>query len=136
MMNLTVEGTVLEKTQELCQALVDHPEFAALREKLEAFMADEPAQTLFRELNELGSELQYKQQQGQNLAETEIADFEKRREALLNQPVARDFFSAQQSIRDARDTINRYVARTFELGRKPEPEDLHACGSGCNCSHS
>jgi hypothetical protein len=33
--------------------------------------------------------------------------------------------------------VNRYVTRTFELGRLPAPEDFEscACDSGCGCSH-
>ena len=135
MSNLAEAEAVLAKTRELCQVIVEHPEFANLRRRIDTFLADADAQNLFRDVSERGAELQQKQRMGLELADEEVAEFERRREALLEHEVAREFLDAQQAIRDARDTIGRHLTRTFELGRLPQAEDFQSCscGSGCSC---
>jgi cell fate (sporulation/competence/biofilm development) regulator YlbF (YheA/YmcA/DUF963 family) len=134
-MTATENSVVLQKTRELCEAIVTQPEFAQLRRRLDAFMADDGVQAAYRALSELGSALQEKQQSGMVPGEAEMEDFEQRRERFLQNPVAREFLEAQQSVHEVRETVNRYVTRTFELGRLPTDEDFHSCGcgSGCGC---
>ena len=132
-MNQTVDGAILEKTISLCQTILDEPLFQDIRRQLAAFEGDAAVQQQYQELNEKGSALQQKQRMGQELSEAEIDDFEKRREAFLSNPVAKGFVDAQQSMHDLRDTVSKYVSRTLELGRMPEPDDFHSCGHGCSC---
>jgi cell fate (sporulation/competence/biofilm development) regulator YlbF (YheA/YmcA/DUF963 family) len=129
------DGPVLQKTRELCQTIVDQSDFRVLRRHIEAFLADESAKQQYRELVEKGEFLHHKQHQGVQLSPEEINDFERRREALVNNPLARDFLAAQQSVQNVQETIGRYVARTLELGRVPAPEDFENCGTGCSCHH-
>lgn len=132
-MNQTVDGAILEKTISLCQTILDEPLFKDIRRRIEAFEGDAAAQQQYQDLSEKGSALQHKQRQGTELTDDEIADFERRREAFLANPVARGFLDAQQSMHEIRDTVSKYVSRTFELGRMPEPDDFHSCGHGCSC---
>ncbi len=132
-MNQTVDGAILEKTLSLCQTILDEPMFKDIRRQLDAFQGDETVQLQYQELNEKGAALQQKQRAGQDLTDAEIADFERGREAFLSNPVARDFLEAQQVMHDVRDTVTKYVSRTFELGRMPGPDDFHSCGHGCSC---
>jgi cell fate (sporulation/competence/biofilm development) regulator YlbF (YheA/YmcA/DUF963 family) len=129
------DSAVLEKTRELCGVILAQPEFGTMRRQLDAFMADEAAQTAYRDLSELGASLQDKHRQGMSPNPVEIEDFERRREQFLQSPTARGFLEAQQTMQETRDTIARYIARTFELGRMPSPEDFQSCGcgSGCGC---
>ena len=84
---------------------------------------------------EKGDALQHRQQTGMPLDNAEIAEFEKNRESLLNNPVAANFLTAQQQMHKIQESVMQYVSKTFELGRVPEPEDFPAesCGSGCGC---
>jgi cell fate (sporulation/competence/biofilm development) regulator YlbF (YheA/YmcA/DUF963 family) len=134
-MTATDNSAVLGKTLELCNTIISQPEFATLRQQLDAFMEDERIQAAYRELSERGSALHVKQQSGEALVEAEIQEFERRRERFLQNPVARGFLEAQQTVQEVRETVGRYVTRTFELGRVPTPEDFHSCGcgSGCGC---
>jgi len=128
-------GAVLGKTLELCEAIVTQPEFLALRQRMDAFMADEDLKARYQELAEQGSSLQERQHSGQMLDPKEIADFEQKRDAFLGNPVARGFLDSQQSMHDMRETVTRYLSRTFELGRVPTEADFESCNcnSGCGC---
>jgi cell fate (sporulation/competence/biofilm development) regulator YlbF (YheA/YmcA/DUF963 family) len=134
-MTQSENSPVLEKTRELCEVILAQPEFGAMRRQLDDFMASEEAQSAYRDLSEMGAALREKHHQGVVPSPEEVEDFEQRRERFLADPVARGFLEAQQSMQEVRDTVTRYVTRTFELGRMPSQEDFHSCGcgSGCGC---
>ncbi len=98
-------------------------------------MADETARNEYESLMEKGESLNHKQQQGASLSPEEIADFERHRENVLNNPVSRSFLDAQQEMQKVQESVNKYVSKTFELGRLPTEEDLSSggCGEGCGC---
>lgn len=131
----TENSPVVLKTLELCQSIVDQPEFVHLTQQVDSFHGDETMVSRYRELNERGSLLQEKQRRGEVPEEAEIAEFERLRQAFLDSPVARGFLGAQQSMHEVREMVNRYITRTLELGRVPRPEDFHSCNcdSGCGC---
>ncbi|MGO8765548.1 MAG: YlbF family regulator [Limisphaerales bacterium] len=126
-----------EKTQELCATIVAQPEMAAIRSRIDAFMADAPARGQYELVNTKGQTLHEKQHAGQPLNGEEIADFEKHRDALLQNPVARGFLEAQDELHEMQHLIQRYVKKTFELGRVPTEADFEggSCGEGCGCHH-
>src|SRR6267154_4580354 len=95
---ITDNSTVLQKTRELCQAILDRDDFSIIRRQVDAFLADEGIKTQYQELSDRGAMLQHKQQTGMPLDMAEIADFEKRREAFLSSPVAQGFLEAQQAM--------------------------------------
>src|SRR5204863_6821258 len=97
-METTFENpAILQKTRQLCQAIIDQPDFETIRRQVDAFLADESIKTQYQELSDRGAMLQHKQQTGMPLDMAEIADFEKRREAFLGSPVAQGFLAAQQA---------------------------------------
>jgi cell fate (sporulation/competence/biofilm development) regulator YlbF (YheA/YmcA/DUF963 family) len=128
-------GAVLRKTLELCEAIVARPDFPTMRQHLDAFMADDSLKARYQELAEQSSSLQRQQQHGVTLDSKEVSAFEQKRAAFLGNPLARGFLDAQQSMEDVRETVTRYVTRTFELGCVPTEEDFGGCGcgSGCGC---
>jgi cell fate (sporulation/competence/biofilm development) regulator YlbF (YheA/YmcA/DUF963 family) len=135
MQTITEESVITQKTRELCQTILDQPEVQNIRRQIESFMTNDEAKTQYQLLSEKGEFLQHKQQQGLPLSNEEIADFEQSREALFNNPVARGFLDAQQEMHKMQESLGQYVAKTFELGRVPSPDDLQSgsCGSGCGC---
>jgi cell fate (sporulation/competence/biofilm development) regulator YlbF (YheA/YmcA/DUF963 family) len=135
MQTITEESVITQKTRELCQTILDQPEVQNIRRQIESFMTNDEAKTQYQLLSEKGEFLQHKQQQGLTLSNEEIADFEQSREALFNNPVARGFLDAQQEMHKMQESLGQYVAKTFELGRVPSPDDLQSgsCGSGCGC---
>ena len=135
-MQATLEETpILQKTRELCQTIIDQPEFQAIRRQIDSFLSDEQAKMQYQLVMERGEALQQKQQASMALTDEEVAEFEQQREALVNNPVARGFLDAQQEMRKMQESVGQFVSKTFELGRLPSPEDFSegSCGSGCGC---
>jgi cell fate (sporulation/competence/biofilm development) regulator YlbF (YheA/YmcA/DUF963 family) len=131
----TGDTMVQQKTVELCQAILDQPDFQSIRKRIDDFQANDQAQSLYRILNEKREHLEGKQQNGQSLTSEEIADFEKQRDEFLANSVAMAFMDAQQEIHQVRSSISKYVSRTFELGRLPKAEDMkcESCGNKHGC---
>ena len=136
MQTITEETIVTQKTKELCQAILDEPGLRTARANIDRFMADDGAKTQYENLMSKGQALQQKQQSGQPLAAEEITAFEKERDVVLGNPVARNFLEAQEELHHMHEAINKHVAKTLELGRLPTDEDMDSggsCGSGCGC---
>ena len=128
---------VLDKTKELCGLIVTQPGFTSWKQRVDAFSGDLGAQMQYQNVMMKGDALNQKQQMGAPLSDDEISDFEKHREALLNNPVAKDFLDAQEEMHRLQRSVNDYVSKAFQLGRVPSAEDLQegSCGSGCGCAH-
>jgi cell fate (sporulation/competence/biofilm development) regulator YlbF (YheA/YmcA/DUF963 family) len=135
MQTLTSPNAVSEKTRELCEAILADPTMGSIRLRIDTFMADDKSRTQYEAVMSKGQALQEKQQAAQTLGADEIADFEKHRDALLNNPVARDFLDAQEEMHDLKNSVQKFISKTLELGRLPTEEDLEegSCGHGCGC---
>ena len=135
MQTTTEESIIVQKTKELCQTILDQPEFQNMRQQIEDFMANDGAKLQYQLLSERGEYLRHKQQQGLTLADEEVSEFEEQREQFVNNPVARGFLNAQQEIHKVQESIGQYVSKTFEIGRVPGAEDFDSgsCGHGCGC---
>lgn len=133
----TEETAIIQSTKELCQTILDQPEFRQIRTRIDAFMGDEGAKSQYQLVMEKGDALQHKQQMGVQLDNNEIAEFEKNRELLVNNPVAANFLTAQQQMHKIQESVMQYVSKTFELGRVPNLEDFpsEGCGPSCGCGH-
>jgi cell fate (sporulation/competence/biofilm development) regulator YlbF (YheA/YmcA/DUF963 family) len=137
MQTMTEETPVLLKTRELCQAILDQPNMQSIRQRIDAFMGDEKSRAQYENLVNKGQALQEKEQSSVPLSREEINDFEKQREAVFNNTVARNFLDAQEELQNVQATVQQYVNKTLELGRMPTEEDLSGggCGHGCGCHH-
>jgi cell fate (sporulation/competence/biofilm development) regulator YlbF (YheA/YmcA/DUF963 family) len=126
-----------EKTKELCQTIVAQPEMISIRKRIDAFLSDTAARGQYETVTAKGQALHEKQHSGKPLESVEIAEFEKSRESLLANPVARGFLDAQEELHGVQATIQKYVSKTLELGRVPAAADLEegSCGEGCGCHH-
>lgn len=131
------QNAIIEKTKALCQTIIDQPGMISLRQRIDTFLADENARGQYETVVNKGQALQEKQSQGRQLENAEIADFEKHREVLLSNPVARGFLDAREKLHEIQHSIQKYVSKTLELGRVPAVADLedHSCGDGCGCHH-
>jgi len=125
------------KTRELCQTIVEQPEMISIRKRIDTFLSDAKARGQYETVMSKGQALQEKQAQSQPLEGPEIADFEKHRDALLKNSVARGFLDAQEELHEIQHSIHKHLAKTLELGRVPTEEDLaeDSCGHGCGCHH-
>jgi len=137
MQTTTDETVIIAKTRELCQTIIDQPEYQSIRRRVDTFLGNEEAKNQYQLVVEKGDALQQKQQFGLPLEGEEITEFERNRENLLKNPVAQDFLDAQQEIHQIRESVVQFVTKTFELGRVPTIDDFSSgsCGSGCGCAH-
>lgn len=128
-------GDIIERTLDLCQAIAEQPDFRALKENVDAFLGDERLKFQYQQLNDLGRLLQMKQSDGMELKPEEIAQFETMRDELLKNPTAQGFMDAQQQIQQIHQAVGRLLDKTFELGRRPNHEDLQdgSCCGNCGC---
>jgi cell fate (sporulation/competence/biofilm development) regulator YlbF (YheA/YmcA/DUF963 family) len=127
-----------EKTRELCQTIIEQPEMITIRKRIDTFLSDSKASGQYETVMSKGQALQEKQAQSQALEAAEIADFEKHRDALLKNSVARGFLDAQEELHEIQHSIHRHIAKTLELGRVPTEADFDddSCGhGGCGCHH-
>ncbi len=139
-MAATIEETaIMRKTRELCETILDQPEMQAMRQRISQFMGDEKTRSQYEGLVNKGQALQQKQQMAQALTGEEISEFERERDSLLRNPVARGFLDAQDEMHKVQESIQKYVSKTLELGRLPSEEEMSdgCCNDhgGCGCSH-
>ena len=135
-MALTAEdSSIVQKTRELCQSILDHPDFQNVRKNIDAFMADEGARQEYQLLVERSEELNHKQHEGVRLSEQEISEFQAQRDRVVNNPLAANFIRAQQEVHGIQESVTKYLSKTMELGRVPSEKDMEdgSCGSGCGC---
>jgi cell fate (sporulation/competence/biofilm development) regulator YlbF (YheA/YmcA/DUF963 family) len=135
-MNLTSEENLIGlKTRELCAVLAGSAEFSSIRDRIERFSTDTEARMQFDLVNRKGAALQQKQETGAEITEEEIADFEKMRESLIANDIARAFLEAREEMMGMQEEVQKWIAKTFELGRTPSPEDMGgSCGPSCGCN--
>ncbi len=135
MQTTSADSVIIQKTKELCQTILDQPEFSNIRRRIDSFVSNNEAKEKFQSLNEKGEFLHHKQHQGVALTQAEIADFEKERDAALANPLIRGFLDARQEMHQIQETVEQFVSKTFELGRVPEMDDFEqgSCGPSCGC---
>lgn len=135
MSNHTVPPAVQTKLEELCRVILAEPSFEQTRLRVEQFLINDDARAQYVRVSEQGEHLHHKQTQGVELPGVEVSEFEREREALLQNPVARGFMDAQAELQGLQESINQFVGKTLELGHLPEAQELSggSCGSGCGC---
>src|ERR1051325_11944955 len=118
------------KTAELCQAILEEIQANGIRNRIDTFLSDANARGQFDSVNRKGQELHEKQHNGQQLNGDEVADFEKNRDALLKNPVAKSFLDAQDELHEIQHAVQKRISKTLELGRMPTEKDLEegSCG--------
>ncbi len=131
------EDPITLKTRELCETIISQPGFQRLRADIDLFMADSDARAQYSAVTSKQSELHRKQHAGEDITEEDVGEFERLREILVNNEVARRFLDAQQEMHRATESVTQYVSKTFQLGRVPGEDDFEkgSCGPGCGCGH-
>jgi cell fate (sporulation/competence/biofilm development) regulator YlbF (YheA/YmcA/DUF963 family) len=135
MLTESEQKLVLDKTRELCSTILAQPNMTTIRKNIDTFMADQSSRSQYEALMAKGQELHDKQHRSLPLTGEEVGAFEKQREAVINNPVARGFLDAQQALHELQEQVQKHVSKTLELGRMPTEEDMSegSCGHGCGC---
>lgn len=137
METLSPNSAILDKTRELCSLILKSGEYTENVEKIETFFSDDSAQAEYRAFAELGEELHQKQHAG-SITPEDVESYDEKLKSLKSNPVTAGFMDAESTLNGMVRQISKYVGKTLELGRLPEPEDLEesggCCGGGgCGC---
>ncbi len=141
MPTLLEESVSLEaKTKELCQSILDDPQFAEAHANIETFLADEGAQSVYQAWREKGQELHRMGHEGLQPNDDDLDQFQTLKEAVMTNRVAADFMESENSLNEIFGTVTKMVQKTLQLGRMPTDEDMveSGCcggsgGGGCGC---
>lgn len=128
--------TVEAKTRELCQFIVEEPSFRVARQKIEAFLTDDDAQSVYRAWQEKGQELHAMGHQGLQPSQDDLDTMESLKETVTGNPVAAEFANAEQEMNDIFGSVTKLLQKTLQLGSVPSEEDMAesgCCGSGGGC---
>ncbi len=120
-----------ETAKDLCKALLEDEKLKGVFTSIDAFMENDVSKELFSQMQTKGEELQTKQQAGIELTAGEVEEYNKLREKMLDDPAAKAFVEAQESIQSVHQTIGSWVSLVFENGRMPTEEEFEGhCGPG------
>jgi cell fate (sporulation/competence/biofilm development) regulator YlbF (YheA/YmcA/DUF963 family) len=120
-----------DAAKQLCQALLDDPSLKAVFGAIDAFMEDDSAKGAFTEMQNKAEVLQMKQQSGQELTAGEVEEYNKVRDAMLENDKAKAFVEAQEKINSVHQTVGSWMSMAFEFGRMPTEEEFEGhCGAG------
>ncbi|MCP4847731.1 MAG: YlbF family regulator [Verrucomicrobiaceae bacterium] len=120
-----------ETAKDLCRALLEDEKLKGVFTSIDAFMENDVSKELFSQMQTKSEELQNKQQAGIELTAGEVEEYNKLREKMLDDPAAKAFVEAQESIQSVHQTIGSWVSLVFENGRMPTEEEFEGhCGPG------
>jgi cell fate (sporulation/competence/biofilm development) regulator YlbF (YheA/YmcA/DUF963 family) len=129
--------SIEESLLSLCRAIAAEPAVQSARDRAEAFLADDGAVSLYRDVMNMGRTLENRHGSGESITTDEVNAFEDLRDRASADSRIRAFDEAQDALQAIATAVNTYVAKTLEKGRVPAPEELSSggCGSGCGCHH-
>lgn len=132
-------ATLDRKLRELCQCIVEDPEFLEARAKIDAFTGDEAARKVYRVWQEKAHALHMRSHEGDLPDEEDLEEFEQLREEVESNVVASEFVEAEELLNGLFGAVTKIVQKTLQLGHVPSEEELvesGGCESGsCGCSH-
>ncbi|HSI63622.1 MAG TPA: YlbF family regulator [Candidatus Saccharimonadia bacterium] len=119
----------------LCQAIAAEPSVRTARDQAEAFLADDQAVSLYRDMMNMGRTLEQRHRQGESITPDEVNTFEDLRDKADSHDGIRAFNDAQDVLQAIATAVNTYVTKTLEKGRVPAAEEVSSgsCGAGCGC---
>lgn len=133
---MTASPLIQSKIIELCEALVADGAVKDARQQAEAFLADEQAVSLYREMANLGRSLHQKQHRDEEPTDDEITRFNALQDKCESSPVITGFLGAQEILSGVAEAVNAFVGKSLESGRVPSAEEMvkkESCGAGCGC---
>lgn len=133
----TLAPSIEESLKALCQAIAAEPAVRTARDQAEAFLADDAAVSLYRDVMNLGRTLEQRHRNGETITADEVDTFEDLREKADAHDGIQAFNDAQDVLQAIANTVNTYITKTLEKGRVPAAEELSSggCGAGCGCHH-
>ncbi len=136
MSSTALSASIDEQIELLCQTIAADPEIQSARQQAETFLADEAAVSLYRDVMNMGRNLEQRHRSGQEISNEEVEKFEALQEKADAHDGIRAFNQAQDKLQEIANKVNGFVTKTLEKGRVPSHDEVFgggSCGSGCGC---
>lgn len=123
---------VLEKAQELAEAIADSDELVELRDAAEKVEVDETATSMIGRLQEKQEVVRRAASSGLELPEEQISELKDLQVKIGDIPTVQDFNVAQGKFNTLMEQVNGIIAGALSDG-EPEQDEGCAPGPGCGC---
>ncbi|MDI6880638.1 MAG: YlbF family regulator [Desulfitobacteriaceae bacterium] len=128
---------IYDKAQILADAIAASEELAALRETEQAMLADDQAQQIIAEFQEVQNRIRGLQQQGQTLSEADQKAVSTMEESVESHPLIFAYLQAQDKFTEMLDSVNSVLANAIAYGEEASGDGCSTCGSdGCSTCHT
>lgn len=128
-------AVILDKAQELADAISASEELVLLREAAEKVDNDEAATTALQKFQEKQEMVQRAASSGLQLPPEQMEELQEMQAEIRDIPSIQGFASAQTSFNELMDKVNEIISCAV-MGKQPgEEPDGESCSPGCSCGH-
>ena len=141
MANTSLSPEVAKLAMELASAFAQSQKVVSAKARIGLFYQNPAATDLFRKVSEYGETLRNKHMEGMPPSENEIAEFDKLRQDVVNNPLCKGFLEARQELDEMLAVVNQYMVMAIEKGVAPTDEEvadamtqqMSSCSCGGHC---
>lgn len=141
MANTSLSPEVAKLAMELASAFAQSQKVVSAKARIGLFYQNPAATDLFRKVSEYGETLRNKHMEGMPPSESEIAEFDKLRQDVVNNPLCKGFLEARQELDELLAVVNQYMVMAIEKGVAPTDEEvadamtqqMSSCSCGGHC---
>ena len=145
MANTSLTPELVKLVSELAAAFAQSQKVVSAKARIGLFYQNPEATDTFRKVSEYGETLRNKHMEGMPPSEEEIAEFDKLRQNVIDNPLCKGFLEARQELDTLLSEVNQYLVMSIEKGAAPTDEEVAeamtqqmsscSCGGGCsgNC---
>ena len=141
MANTSLSPEVAKLAMELASAFAQSQKVVSAKARIGLFYQNPAATDLVRKVSEYGETLRNKHMEGMPPSENEIAEFDKLRQDVVNNPLCKGFLEARQELDEMLAVVNQYMVMAIEKGVAPTDEEvadamtqqMSSCSCGGHC---
>lgn len=141
MANTSLSPELVKLSMELASAFAQSQKVVSAKARIGLFYQNPAATELFRKVSDYGETLRNKHMEGMPPTETEIAEFDKLRQDVVNNPLCKGFLEARQELDEMLAVVNQYMVMAIEKGTAPTDEEvaeamtqqMSSCSCGGHC---
>ncbi len=132
---------LVARTVALAEEFAKSQAVVSARARIGLFYQDAGATQLFRKVSEYGGQLHEKRAAGMPPGEKELAEFDRLRRELVDNPRCKGFLEAREQLDLMLSTVNQFLCLAIDKGRAPTEDEVaqamsrqvSSCGCGDHC---
>lgn len=128
-------SVILDKAQELADAISASEELVLLREAAEKVDNDEAATTALHKFQEKQEMVQRAASSGLQLPPEQMEELQAMQGEIRDIPTIQGFATAQTSFNELMDKVNEIISCAVMGKQAGDGPDGESCGTGCSCGH-